>query len=360
MNNKLFCQIRKKNVKDEPEERVRQAMLTDLLNNYNIPKGLIFAEKLLSKYGVDTKKRADIVIDYLDKYKVNHALVVIECKNENIPLTYKVHNQVLEYAELTNARVYGITNGEESDFYIRGENREFKQLAILPSYNDILNMNNLKYIENNPYLPFEEDDEDDYIGEKTHNALKPFIRNLVKCFFNENKKIERFICLKQKIEMLDDVGLRYEDNGNSSGGSWSGNYRNMIIKTNMRCISLGLTVLAGEDKSTKFIVSSDGHNSLQLTLDDWSLMKGDKVQIWHDGKITVGKLGSAKKEEMIEFVRNIYPNMVLRDHIFLGTLDNSQELTFENQDVKIFVENVVKYVICREKFRIMKKQNSEK
>ena len=128
----------------------------------------------------------------------------------------------------------------------------------------------------------------------------------------------------------------------------------------MRCISLGLTVLAGEDKSTKFIVSSDGHNSLQLTLDDWSLMKGDKVQIWHDGKITVGKLGSAKKEEMIEFVRNIYPNMVLRDHIFLGTLDNSQELTFENQDVKIFVENVVKYVICREKFRIMKKQNSEK
>jgi len=71
----LYDPIRCKKVADTPEERVRQALLRQMIDNLSFPKGLIGVEKKIAA-GL---RRVDIVV-----YKKNDEhltpLLIVECK----------------------------------------------------------------------------------------------------------------------------------------------------------------------------------------------------------------------------------------------------------------------------------------
>ena len=59
--------IRQKFIVATPEEKVRQKVITYLINNLKAPKDMICVEEHLAHYGdVDTLDRADITIDRYD------------------------------------------------------------------------------------------------------------------------------------------------------------------------------------------------------------------------------------------------------------------------------------------------------
>lgn len=113
----IYCQIREQWVAAQPEERVRQQLLSLMIQELGYPKSLIAVERglaqmphLQGKPGHLPDRRADI----LCFAKGEHGLVpvlLVECKA--IPLTNKVINQVVGYNAHVQARYVAIANQTE-------------------------------------------------------------------------------------------------------------------------------------------------------------------------------------------------------------------------------------------------------
>lgn len=71
----MICLIRRKLVSATPEERIRQALLHQMLHSLSFPKGLVSVEK---KIGA-VNRRVDIIV-YLKKESQLMPLLLIECK----------------------------------------------------------------------------------------------------------------------------------------------------------------------------------------------------------------------------------------------------------------------------------------
>lgn len=87
----VWCVIRKKELLCTPEEWVRQHIIHDLINNQNIPIGLIASEYALNYNG--RLKRADIVVFDRNQKPV----LIIECKATNIAITEETLFQIAQY-----------------------------------------------------------------------------------------------------------------------------------------------------------------------------------------------------------------------------------------------------------------------
>ncbi|RTQ45309.1 hypothetical protein EJV47_25890 [Hymenobacter gummosus] len=93
------------------------------------------------------------------------------------------------------------------------------------------------------------------------------------------------------------------------------------------------------------------HLSLELAIDRYTLIDGEKYTIWHDGTLTVGRKGRAKNQDVIDFVRDRQPGLIRDNKIFLGQLDNSKSFTWTSLDVNNFISNIIDYVLLRDQFR---------
>ena len=87
----VWCVIRKKELLCTPEEWVRQHIIHDLINNKNIPIGLIASEYGLNYNG--RLKRADIVVFDRNQKPV----LIIECKATKIAITEETLFQIAQY-----------------------------------------------------------------------------------------------------------------------------------------------------------------------------------------------------------------------------------------------------------------------
>jgi ribosomal protein S24E len=88
----LRCLIRKKLIIETPEELVRQDIIKKLIDFYDVPEDMIQVEMKVNKYGdyIESNDRADIIVEYLtvnEDAKLLKPIVVIECKQQNTPLT---------------------------------------------------------------------------------------------------------------------------------------------------------------------------------------------------------------------------------------------------------------------------------
>ena len=101
----IFCMIRKRWIFITPEEWVRQNFLIYLTQVLYYPASLIAVEKQL--FLGDLKKRFDIVVYNKD----TQPLIVVECKEMNVPLTESVLHQALRYNTNMQAKFIVITNG---------------------------------------------------------------------------------------------------------------------------------------------------------------------------------------------------------------------------------------------------------
>lgn len=101
----IFCIIRKRWIVITPEEWVRQNFLLYLIEVLRYPASLIAVEKKLTF--ADITKRFDIVV-----YDNNAtALILVECKEMNVPLTEHTLSQVLRYNINVQANFLVVTNG---------------------------------------------------------------------------------------------------------------------------------------------------------------------------------------------------------------------------------------------------------
>lgn len=118
------CLIRKKQVADTPEERVRQTLLRKMVAELGYPKGLISVER-----GVGCR-RADIVC----YTKEMSPLLLIECKAG--PLNDAAIRQALGYNGKIKAPFVAIANANEAiTFWFEGE--KSVSVPFLPVFKEL-------------------------------------------------------------------------------------------------------------------------------------------------------------------------------------------------------------------------------
>ena len=207
-----------------------------------------------------------------------------------------------------------------------------------------------------------------WIGEDTDISLYPLIIDLAGLLLDASVTISP--CEIDDVVIVED-GIRYTSFGNAAGGSWSGLYRFFIIQDeaeNNQIISLSIFGSAKTENDPKFgnrlgttvlVVAIDdfdkSHNSLQLNIDKYTVKNGSRYTLWHDGRLTIGNRGTASNSEVMDFVKLHEPDLVNpQNKVILGTFDCSKSIEWNLGETKLFIRNIVKYALVRDKFRIYK------
>jgi hypothetical protein len=102
------CLVRKKELLVTPEEWVRQHLLHYLINEKQIPIGLISSEMAIEVNQLS--RRCDVVVFGKD----GNPRMIIECKAPEVKLTEKVFRQIAQYNFTLNVDFLILTNGLEN------------------------------------------------------------------------------------------------------------------------------------------------------------------------------------------------------------------------------------------------------
>lgn len=101
----IWCIVRKKDLLCTPEEWVRQHIIHYLINEKNVPVGLIASEYALEYNGLS--KRADIVV--FDRSGKPQLLV--ECKAPEVKISENTFYQMAQYQSQLSVPYFVLTNG---------------------------------------------------------------------------------------------------------------------------------------------------------------------------------------------------------------------------------------------------------
>ncbi len=78
--------------------------------------------------------------------------------------------------------------------------------------------------------------------------------------------------------------------------------------------------------------------------------------IWHNGTLTVGKLGQAKRSAVIEYLQEKASYLVDKEmRVILGELDLKQPISSTQKCTIDFVRRLIHYALLRDEFRELKK-----
>jgi len=117
-NGEIYSHIRKKWLIETPEERVRQEYLCVLVNEY----GYLF-DQIAEELSVIGRGSGDARADFLiwrtpqEKADGKTALVVVECKADNVTIDGKTYTQGANYAQYERAKFFVTHNNRESKFW---------------------------------------------------------------------------------------------------------------------------------------------------------------------------------------------------------------------------------------------------
>ena len=375
---KYLCIVRKMLIHITPEETVRQSFLNYLISEVKVPITKILVEEPIlyhQKEGsIKHKGRADIlVLDENDK-----PLVIYECKKENDSFITQVYKQADNYYDAIRTVVYvGIVIGSNLHFYYYEyenlDNEDVKEridLAEHPSYLGLLNDEDFEIFEYeediferpNFIKPISQSEIEFYvdygiIGNGTNENLYPFLINFYGWINDPNDKFE----IKGKIQ---DIGIKFTKFGNAGGGQFTQEYRAFLLEDKFEkpIVFFALNGMSSGENSpigTSLFVAIEtnehSHSSLQLRCDKYIKIENNIAEIWHDGTITVGKLGASKRHELLSFISTKQNNILSENKIVLGKIDFSKEIKSQQKETKKFINNLIEYAILRDEFRQHKK-----
>lgn len=367
-NNKkcIFDIIREILVIETPKEVVRQKFIRYLIEELEVPKNKIDVEVSMTQFEEGSRGRADIVVYGENEEGYNIPIILIECKAPSVAIVDDSWFKTYEYDEILGTDFIIITNGSETYAAIYdGEDEQYYYIEELPKYKQLLSDSKLKFVKNDSEgwekpdfkdllsnKNIEQFIENDWLAENTSRDLYPLIMNLGGFIFDT-----KIHCLPIKLDDVNIIedGHRFASFGNAGGGWWTGDFKYFIIEDdngNNQIISVSIL-------NSYLVISVDDfdkrHNSLQLNLDKYTKVEGNKFTIWHDGTLTVGRSGAAKRKEVIDYVSGQEPTMVNSDGvIILGTFDCNKEILWSQDNTKQFIKNLIKYAILRDEFRRMK------
>ena len=128
----VFDEIRKKYVKNTPEEWVRQNFIRYLIVEKNYPEALISIEHEISLNRMS--KRCDAVIHS----KSGNPLMILEFKAPDVPVGQPVFDQIVRYNLALKVNFLLISNGlKHYCCKIDIQNKDFAFLHAIPDYDDL-------------------------------------------------------------------------------------------------------------------------------------------------------------------------------------------------------------------------------
>lgn len=133
-NEQLFvwCIVRKKTLTLTPEEWVRQHVIHFLINQKNVPLGLISSELGIQIHQLS--RRCDVVIFGKDQT----AKLLVECKAPEVKLNQNTLQQIAHYNATLNVDYLWITNGiEHALYFINRINNQIQVLNELPDFAEL-------------------------------------------------------------------------------------------------------------------------------------------------------------------------------------------------------------------------------
>lgn len=362
-------EIRKRLVQVTPEEIVRQRMVSYLIQELNVPKNMIIVEAPIAHYGVESKRRADIVVHgWSEKDKCNIPVLVIECKADGVYLGNAVANQAFDYADLLGCDYVAMTDGYNVYCYRYNEKANaYDNIKNLPVYNDLLAdkyektvhepiPSRIKFEDLKEYLkagyPLE-------IGKDTILLKAVPALNLSECLLDVRHKMP--VGQYGIFKLIEDYGIRLLTYGNAAGGVQSGPFRSFLIEKDGITVFVSLAIEVWNTwgnldiEKTYLDVAIDdeksSHLSLQLMLDDYMIVLGDKCSFYHSGRIAVGNIGSGKISELKQLVAEKYPKIIKNNQFYFGTLINNKLWNLDDLHVVDFIENIISYALIRDEYR---------
>ena len=125
----IFDQIRKKFIQLQPEEWVRQHVVSFLISEKKYPKSLINVEKELI---INTlKKRYDVLVYHTD----GSIALIVECKAPSIKIAQDTFDQIARYNMTLKTDLLIVTNGLQHFTCIMDhENKRYQFLKEIPEY----------------------------------------------------------------------------------------------------------------------------------------------------------------------------------------------------------------------------------
>lgn len=365
---------RQKLIIKTPEEVVRQRIAAYFVNNLGVPMDKIRLEEHLSHFGLSSKDRVDIVIlKYNETDGLNYPLAIVECKAETVELVDTVAYQAKRYADALGCDYIFATNGIEIIVYKYVESaNEYRPLNVIPTYKEMLG-NDVLFLEKAPAPTRTQLDKlsdeyiiedmiyDGFIGEDTSSSWYPYLINI----FESLLDVSHIITPDngKNINLIEDYGIRNLTYGNAGGGTFSGPYRSFVVKSdnnNTQFVSISMSSMCRNEKAdskvtTCICVAVDNfenvHHSLQLAIDKNFFFEDGKLIISHNGRITVGKLGAAKTSDLLAFVEERAPDLIVSNKVILGKLDMSELKYADSPDMMELIINLIRYALLRDEFR---------
>ena len=126
----VFDPLRRRQVVLTPEEEVRQKVLYLLVEQLQVPAGLVAVEYSLKVNGMD--KRADVVVFG----KEGLPLMVVECKAPTVTLTEAVLDQAVRYHSALKPNYLLLTNGT-SMYCFKAEGQGLRSMDHLPGFSEM-------------------------------------------------------------------------------------------------------------------------------------------------------------------------------------------------------------------------------
>lgn len=357
-----------------PEECVRQKTIVYLQRDLGIPINRIFVEESMAHTKKGARGRADIVV-YRDD-ECTDVLMIIECKAPHINvLGDEVFKQACGYRAILNADYIMLINGIEAIVYIYNEGKYF-EVKDIPSFEELLK-SKISIVETEEFEEFRYEElmsdefkeafaENGDISEYTPQYIKGFALNLINLIIYTEINNSKFL---EKIEVSEDCRVSMPHFGNSGGGNyqvWSHMFiaKDYLNRDQVLGISICATAHTENDPhwgnstgTTQLNVSitnkESRHHSLQLNLDRACRYNPltNIVDVTHNGSLTSGKGGAAKRADVIAYIKERAPELVHGDEIYLGRLNNSRLLEWKDPNVQSFIRNLLRYAVLRDGFR---------
>ena len=130
-----------------------------------------------------------------------------------------------------------------------------------------------------------------------------------------------------------------------------------ITDQSTEIVSIGMSSYG--DNKTIIIVAVDNeknsHHAIQLVIDDNCSYANNQIHFYHHGKIAIGNIGSGKLDELREFVKKEYPEIISEKKYYLGSLTNDRLWRMDDKEVIQLIENLISYALIRDEYRDYKK-----
>ena len=349
----LRCEVRNKAIRATPEERVRQSVLHWLIHDRGWARESLRLEKSYRWVGNANRRRGRPDIELLVEGEV---LVVVECKRPDVPLSERVDEQAIDYAEKSKARWIWTTNGDRHGFMSR----------IGTEWTMISTLEPLGVFADPPVvdLRFPANVEDDVAVESYWRSLndpqfldadvdydRRFLLDAHRVLFGVSRELPYS---HGGVHILEDRGSAWHQFGNRSGGSYHTRYADFMAATQgtVEAVSIavnrrfpGLRLCVGVTKPNRV------HHALQLDTANCERNEAGKSwSIYHDAKMS-----QVAKADVLEAVREARAGSWIneyddgREWIYLGELPDAAIADWGGS--REFLANLIHYGIIRSNLR---------